>query len=219
MRLIFATNNSHKMSEIKDILGDKYKDYVKTMSDIGVKVEPDETGTTFLENAYIKSNALYLEMKNKNLLEPGDFIVSDDTGLCIDFLDGAPGIMSARFMGDISQEEKNRKILELMKDVSSDKRNAHFITELSVIEIGDNIHSDPKILSFEGKIEGYIAEKIEKTDGFGYDPIFAVGNVNDSIKGVVKTYSNLGVAEKNKISHRARALSKFVEYLEKNHNI
>ena len=219
MRLIFATNNSHKMSEIKDILGDKYKDCVKTMNDIGVKVDPDETGATFLENAYIKSNALYVEMKRKGLLKPGDFIISDDTGLCIDFLDGAPGIMSARFMGDISQGEKNNKILELMKGVLGDKRNAHFITELSVIEIGNDILSGPKILNFEGRIEGYIAEKIEKTDGFGYDPIFAVGDMNDSVKGDVKTYSNLGVAEKNKISHRARALSKFVEYLEKNHNI
>ena len=219
MRLIFATNNAHKMSEIKDILGDKYKTYIRTMNDIGVSVNPEETGSTFLENAYIKSSALYAEMKKQDKLLPQDFIISDDTGLCIDFLDGAPGIMSARFMGDISQEEKNAKILELMKDVLGDKRNAHFITELSVIEVGDDKLKDPKILSFEGKIDGYIAKRIEKTDGFGYDPIFAVGNVNDAEKGVVKTYSNLGVAEKNKISHRARALSKFVEYLEKNHNI
>lgn len=218
MRLIFATNNIHKLTEIKDILGNIYKDHIFSMSDIGVSVNPEETGNTFYENAYIKSNALYQEMKAKNALLSGDYIISDDTGLCIDYLDGAPGIMSARFLGDISQEEKNNKILTLLKDVDDDKRSAHFITVLSVIEL-KNVSKAPNLLSFEGRIDGYIAKRIEKTEGFGYDPIFAVGDISDILKGEVKTYSNMGIENKNKISHRARALSKFVEYLEKNHNI
>ena len=218
MRLIFATNNFHKLSEIKDILGNKYSPYIFTMSDLKISVEPEETGNTFYENALIKSKALYEEMKKNNLLMKGDYLISDDTGLCIDYLDGAPGIKSARFMGNVSQDEKNNKILELLKDVEDEKRTAHFITILSVIEIGDDI-SNPKILSFEGKIKGYIPKNIEKKGGFGYDPIFAVGDVNDMKLGNVKTYSNLGSEKKNKISHRAIALSKFVEYLEKNHNI
>ena len=218
MRLIFATNNFHKLSEIKDILGNKYSPYIFTMSDLKISVDPEETGNTFSENALIKSKALYEEMKKNNLLMKGDYLISDDTGLCIDYLDGAPGIKSARFMGNVSQDEKNNKILELLKDVEDEKRTAHFITILSVIEIGDDI-SNPKVLSFEGKIKGYIPKNIEKKGGFGYDPIFAVGDVNDMKLGNVKTYSNLGSEKKNKISHRAIALSKFVEYLEKNHNI
>ncbi len=218
MRLIFATNNFHKLSEIKDILGNKYSPYIFTMSDLKISVEPEETGNTFSENALIKSKALYEEMKKNNLLMKGDYLISDDTGLCIDYLDGAPGIKSARFMGNVSQDEKNNKILELLKDVEDEKRTAHFITVLSVIEIGDDA-SNLKVLSFEGKIKGYIPKNIEKKGGFGYDPIFAVGDVKDIKLGNVKTYSNLGSEKKNKISHRAIALSKFVEYLEKNHNI
>ena len=218
MRLIFATNNIHKLDEIKDILGDKYKDSIYTMSELGINVNPDETGNSFDENAYIKANALYLEMKKNNLIRKNDFIISDDTGLCIEYLNGAPGIYSARFMGNISQEEKNNEILKLLKDIDDDKRGAYFITALSVIEVID-IEKEPKILSFDGKINGYIAKSIEKTDGFGYDPIFAVGNICDMVNGDVKTYSNIGISQKNRISHRARALSKFVEYLAKNHNI
>ena len=215
MRLIFATNNNHKISEIRAILGEKFSPYIFTMSDIGVKVNPEENGKTFLENAFIKSNALYMEMKNKDLLKEDDYIISDDSGLCIKHFDDAPGIYSSRFMGSISQEEKNNKILDLMKDLEDSERYAYFITKIVVIEV-KRVQDDPKILDFEGKIEG---KKKKKTDGFGYDPIFAVGDFTDIYKNRVKTFSNLGVNEKNKISHRAKALLKFVEYLEKNHNI
>lgn len=218
MRLIFATNNNHKLSEIKAILGERFCPYIFTMSDIGVSVNPDENGKTFMENAFIKSNALYMEMKNKELLKDGDFIIADDTGLCIKHFNNAPGIFSSRFMGNITQKEKNLKILELMKDLDDTERYAFFITKLVVIEV-DKVETDPKILDFEGKIDGYIAKKIEKTDGFGYDPIFAVGDYTDIYKGYVKTFSNLGIDIKNKISHRAKALLLLVEYLEKNHKI
>ena len=220
MRLIFATNNKHKMSEIIDILGEKYKDIIFMMSDLGIKINPDETGKTFLENANIKTQALYEIMKDKKILKNGDYIIADDTGLCIDYLDGAPGIYSARFLGeDTDQSYKNNRILELMKNVTDTDRKAYFITILSVIEVVDVALFSTTMHSFEGKIDGYIAKSIEKTDGFGYDPIFAVGNPSDMEKGEVKTYSNLGIDEKNKISHRARALHKFVLYLEKKHNI
>lgn len=220
MRLIFATNNKHKMNEIIDILGEKYKDIIFMMSDLGININPDETGNTFLENANIKTQALYEVMKEKKLLKDGDYIIADDTGLCIDYLDGAPGIYSARFLGEnTNQGDKNNKILELMKDVADIDRKAYFITILSVLEVIDAASYGIKNHSFEGKIDGYIAKSIEKTDGFGYDPIFAVGDTSDIEKGKVKTYSNLGINVKNKISHRARALQKFVLYLEKKHNI
>ena len=98
MRLIFATNNKHKFSEIVEILGEKYKDFVFNMADFDIKLNPVEDGNTFLENANIKSTALYQVMREKRLLNNGDYIIADDTGLCIDFLDGAPGIHSARFI-------------------------------------------------------------------------------------------------------------------------
>lgn len=205
MRLIFATNNIHKLKEIKGILGEKYKDFIFSLKDIGIEVDPIENGKTFEENADIKSKAVYDEMKKKGILKEGDYVISDDTGLCIDYLDGAPGIMSARYMGkDTSQDVKNRKIIELMEGIKGDARNAHFITSLSVR------HANGKTLHFEGRIDGKIAENIEGTTGFGYDPIFAVDGV---------TYSNLGEMGKNAISHRARALHLFLLYLEKNHNI
>lgn len=220
MRIIFATNNKHKFSEIVEILGEKYKDFVFAMKDFDIKIDPNENGSTFLENANIKSNALYQEMKKNNLLIDGDFIIADDTGLCIDFLNGDPGIYSARYMGpNISQEEKNKKILDIMKDIPDDKRKAYFITILSIIEVLRVDRDDYRMLSFEGRVDGYIARNIEKTVGFGYDPIFAVGEPTDIKNGVVKTYSNLGSKEKNKISHRARAIHSFVLYLEKRHNI
>lgn len=220
MRLIFATNNKHKISEIIEILGDKYKDFVFLMSDLGVNVNPEENGNTFLENANIKSFALYEILRNKNLLNDEDYIIADDTGLCIDYLNGEPGIYSARYLGeDTKQETKNEKILELMKDVEGSERKAHFITILSVVEIVDVKKGKFRVNNFEGRVEGYIAKRIEKTDGFGYDPIFAVGNPSDIESGCVKTYSNMGISEKNKISHRARAFHNFVLYLEKRHNI
>ena len=218
MRLIFATNNNHKLDEIKCILGNKYKDYIFSIKDFNISIEPIEDGKSFLDNANIKSRALYDEMHSNNLLKQDDYIISDDTGLCIDYLDGAPGIYSARYLGkDVPQDEKNNKILEIMKDVAPVNRRAYFITVLSVIwVVGDNIIKE---LSYDGKIYGYIARSIEKIGGFGYDPIFAVGDVSDLLNGTIKTYSNIGTIEKNKISHRARAIQKFVFFLEKNHNI
>ena len=220
MRLIFATNNKHKMSEIIDILGEKYKDIIFIMSDLGININPDETGKTFNENANIKSEALYEVMKENGLLKNDDYIIADDTGLCIDYLDGAPGIYSARFLGEnTEQSDKNNKILELMKNVEGNDRKAYFITVLSVIEVLDASNLVTASHSFEARVDGYIAKSIGKTEGFGYDPIFAVGDPSDMEKGMVKTYSNLGISEKNKISHRAGALHKFVHYLEKKHNI
>lgn len=210
MRLIFATNNKNKLREIKGILGEKYKDFIFSLEDLDIKVNPEENGKDFKENADIKSKAVYEELKKQNKLKSDDYIISDDTGLCINYLDGAPGLMSARFMGkDTSQLKKNEKIIELMKDAKESERDAHFITVISVIEV-KALDESPKMLSFEGRIDGRIATKIEGITGFGYDPIFAVNGI---------TYSDLGEARKNAISHRARALEAFLPYLEKNHHI
>lgn len=214
MRLIFASNNLHKLSEVRDILGPKYNKFLYSLNDFNLKVDPDENGNTYEKNANIKSKALYEALQNKKLLLKNDFIFADDTGISIDFFDGKPGIHSARFMGDVSQSEKNKKIIELMKDVPIDKRNAHFTTKLSVrpIIIDKDFLDMPQAIIFDGRVDGYIADNIFGDEGFGYDPIFVVKEYN-------QTYASLGQKIKNSISHRAKAILAFVNYLEKNHNI
>ena len=220
MRLIFATNNNHKLIEIKAILPEKYRSLTFSLSDLNINVDPDENGASYEENANIKSSATYLALRDKGLLCIGDYIIADDTGLSIDYLNGEPGIHSARFLGDIPQIEKNKKIIDLMKDIKDCERTAHFITKLSVLEISiDKYLTDiPKSMIFEGKVYGYIAKSLLGDEGFGYDPIFAIGNPSDIEKGMVNTYSKLGQDKKNQISHRAMAIKAFTNYLEKKPN-
>lgn len=221
MRLIFASNNNHKLSEMKSILGDKYSIFLYSLNDFDIHIDPDEAGTTFKENADIKSKATYTALKEKGELKVGDFIFSDDTGLCIDYFDGAPGIYSARFMGDISQLEKNKKIIKELENISDEKRSAYFETCVSVIEIrlDKDIIDMPEPLHFIGKVDGYIAKTLEGEEGFGYDPIFVVKEYMESLADFSKTYAKLGSETKNRISHRAKAMASFVAYLEKNHKI
>lgn len=221
MRLIFATNNKHKMSEIKAILPSNYRNYTFSLHDLNISIDPNENGNSFEENANIKSTATYFALRNNKQLNIGDYIIADDTGLSIDFLNGEPGIHSARFLGDVSQIEKNKKIIDLMKDTKDNERTAHFITKLSVLEIsiGKYLIDIPKSMIFEGRVDGYISKDLIGDDGFGYDPIFAIGEPSDIVKGKVKTYSGLGQEKKNQISHRAIAIKAFTNYLEKKQNI
>ena len=217
MRLIFATNNAHKTEEMRAILGDKYSKFLCSLNDFSLDVDPDENGSTFEENANIKSKATYEALRSKGLLKIGDIIFSDDTGICIDFFDGAPGIHSARFMGDISHKERNEKIIQEMKGLEGEKRAAHFITKLSVIEI--KIDKDfidmPKQVIFSARVDGYIANGLEGVEGFGYDPIFVVKECMKKPDDFLATYARLGQDIKNKVSHRAKAVSTFLNYLEK----
>ena len=221
MRLIFASNNSHKLSEINSILGMKYGAFLYSLNDFNINVDPEENGKSFEENADIKSKASYDALKEKGVLKIGDYIFADDTGLCIDFYDGAPGIYSARFMADMSHKDRNLKILSEMKDVEDDKRSAHFETTISVreIKLDKDLIDMPKSLIFKSRVDGYIAKKLEGETGFGYDPIFVVKDFMESSTDFSKTYSNLGQEMKNTISHRAKAIGAFVDYLEINHNI
>ena len=198
-------------------MGAKYENSIFSLSDFGVVVNPNETGATFFENANIKSVVSFNELKEKKLLKVDDYIIADDTGLLIDFLDGKPGIYSARFMGDISQKEKNEKIINLMENCKNSERTARFETHLSVIEINNdkNIINMPKPLHFVGIMNGFIAKKLVGNSGFGYDPIFAVCDYRDLDKDEVLTYASIGQDKKNAISHRAKALKLFVSYLEK----
>ena len=197
MRIIVATNNKHKIIEIKNILTD-YN--IFSLSDLNIDIEPKETGKTFSANAFIKANTIYLYMKEKEMLLDNDIIIADDSGLCIDYLNGEPGINSARFMGDdSSQKIKNKKILELLKDVEFDNRIAKFVTVICMISKNETKY-------FTGEMNGYISNEIIGENGFGYDPIFYLTEY-------MTTVANIPDSLKNKISHRANALKLLKSHL------
>jgi len=188
-KIIFATNNQHKLSEIRNILAGKFE--VFGLKDIGFEGDIPETGTTLYENASIKSKFVF-EKFNTNCF-------SDDTGLEIDALGGKPGVYSARYAGEEADSEKNiEKVLEEM--TGSKDRSAFFKTVISLILNG-------KEYFFEGKVDGKIILEKRGATGFGYDPIF----IPD---GFTQTFAEMDFATKNQISHRARATAKLVHFLE-----
>ncbi len=189
-KIIFASNNKGKIRELKDILSSLGIEVV-SQREAGFDIEADETGTTFAENSAIKAKAIYELAKIP--------VLADDSGLCVDALDGQPGVYSHRFAGEnATDEEKCRYILEKLENVSDEKRTARFICNMCFIdENGREYHA-------EGKCEGKIGREEKGNNGFGYDPIFVVGN---------RTLAELEEAEKNQISHRAEALKKMKEIL------
>lgn len=182
--IIFATKNKGKLKEISAILGDTF--IVKSMEDIGITIDIVEDGKTFEENAIKKAEEI-MKLTNK-------IVLADDSGLAIDYLDGAPGIFSARYMGeDTPYSFKNEKILELLKGVEGDLRNAQFICVIACAM------PNKETITTRGEIHGKIAEKSSGDEGFGYDPIFYIEEFN-------KTSAELSLQQKNKISHRGKAL-------------
>lgn len=199
MRIIFASNNKHKLEEVKMIL-QKYKNIIFSTKELGVDIDPKETGQTFEENAKIKAGAAYNALKQKNILKNDDIIIADDTGLCIDFFHGAPGLYSARFMGyDTPQIEKNKKIIEEMKNVPFENRKAKFYCNICMIK--KPLEKPFQLKCFEGIFDGSISNNIIGDEGFGYDPIFIP-------EGETKSVALLGEVYKSKNSHRAKALQK-----------
>ncbi|MBK8554944.1 MAG: non-canonical purine NTP diphosphatase [Lewinellaceae bacterium] len=187
--LVFATNNAHKAREIEQILGPAYT--VKTLKDIGCAVDIPETEDTLEGNALIK--ARYVKDNY------GFDCFSEDTGLEVDALDGAPGVITARYAGDQKDPEDNMDLLlENLKNKSN--RKAQFRTVIALIQ-------DGKETLFEGICRGEIAAQQRGTQGFGYDPIF----IPDGYK---HTFAELGDSEKHQISHRAHATRLLVEYLQ-----
>lgn len=193
-KIVLATNNSHKIQELKNISKELNIEFL-TKSEIGQgDFDVEETEETLEGNALLKAKGL------KKLI--GDYIViSDDTGLFVDYLNGEPGVNSSRYSGEDHNDEKNKeKLLENLKDVSLENRNAHFKTVIAMVEDG----KDDIIV--EGVLKGKIAEEEKGTEGFGYDPLFIP-------EGYDKTFSQMGIDEKNKISHRYRALNALIEKL------
>lgn len=190
MKLIFATNNQHKVNEIQHVIGDQFE--LITLKDAGVNVDIPEPFNTLEENAAHKSTTIY-NMTGLNCF-------SEDTGLEVVKLNGEPGVKSARYSGEEKSFDKNiDKLLDKLKSI--DDRKARFRTVISLIIEGEE-------KQFEGVCNGTITNSRKGSEGFGYDPVFMP-------EGADKTFAQMTMEEKNKFSHRSKAVDKLVNYLRK----
>ena len=192
-KLILATSNKDKAREIAEILSDT-PFVVTTMKEEGYDPDIVEDGKTFEENALIKARTVHA-------LAKGAYVMADDSGLCIDALDGAPGIYSARFCGeDSTYPEKFAKIFEMLKDVPEEKRTAKFVCSIAVVR------PDGSEFTVRGEVRGVLHEKPMGDGGFGYDPIFYVPEFG-------MTTAQMTKEQKNSISHRGKASRAMAEKL------
>ncbi|MCI8728539.1 MAG: XTP/dITP diphosphatase [Clostridia bacterium] len=193
MDLVIASNNKHKVTEIKSILKD-YFENIYSLRELGIEIEVEETGETFAENALLKARAV------SNAA--GMPAIADDSGISANALDGRPGVYSARYSGEPCDDERNNdKLLEELKDKTD--RSAYYTASICLYLDEENI------ITAEGKTYGTIISERRGDKGFGYDPIFLSDDLG-------KTLAEVDLEEKNKISHRARALKSLMEKLEKN---
>lgn len=193
-KIIFATANEGKMKEIREILSDLNVELL-SLKDAGLFPEIDENGTTFEENAIIKAK-LVMELT-------GEIVLADDSGLEVDYLGKAPGVYSARFMGEnTSYNIKNQYIIDQLADAKEEERSARFVCVIAGALPGG------EVITRRDTIEGVIAKEICGTNGFGYDPIFFVPEYNC-------TTAQMPAELKNEISHRGKALKAMKEELRK----
>ena len=194
--IILASNNKDKVKEVKEIL----KGYdIISMKEAGIDVDIEENGTTFEENALIKARAI--------MKLTGQITMADDSGLEIDYLNKAPGVYSARFMGhDTSYDIKNKALIQKHEGVKGSDRSGRFVCAIAVC------FPDGREIVKRGTMEGLIAEEIKGDNGFGYDPIVYLPEYG-------KTSGELAPEEKNKISHRGKALALIKEELDKSEEL
>lgn len=191
-RVIFATGNEGKMREIREIMADLGVE-ILSMKEAGVEADIVEDGTSFEENAVIKARTI-MELTN-------ELVLADDSGLEIDYLNGEPGIYSARYMGeDTSYHIKNHNLIARLEGVEDEKRTARFVCAIAAA------FPDGEILTVRDTVEGRIGYEERGENGFGYDPIFYLPEYGMSS-------AELSPEEKNKISHRGKALRKMKEEL------
>lgn len=189
-QLMIATANAHKVAEFKQML-EPLGFEIQSLLDLPAPIDIEETGTSFEENALIKARCIYEQLHIP--------VISDDSGLGVNAMNGEPGIYSARFMGyDTSYELKNKAIIERVKQ--SDDKGAQFICAIAYIEATGKEHV------FTGVVEGSITETIIGEQGFGYDPIFYYPPFET-------TLANVSEEQKNSVSHRSRALTKLIDYM------
>ena len=191
MKLAIATNNAHKLQEIRTILSGQF-DELLSLKDLGIDVDVEETGTTLEENALLKARTIQAICHIPTL--------ADDTGLMVDALGGAPGVYSARYAGEEHNDASNRALL--LKNLQNEQnRNAHFATVIAIVyPSGDFITS-------KGRVEGEILREERGNEGFGYDSLFYSYELK-------KTFAEASQEEKNSVSHRGRALRAMLEKLQ-----
>ena len=191
--IVLASNNNNKLKEFREILNNKK---VLSLKDIGFNEEIEETGKTFLENSLIKAKTVSNYLKERNLEY---IVIADDSGLCVNALNGEPGVYSARYSGDHSNSQLNRKkLLDALEN--KEDRSAYFVCNIVMY------YPDDTYLSFEGKTFGKITKEELGSKEFGYDCIF----YSDDLE---KTFGEATAGEKNKVSHRGRAVEKLLEKL------
>ena len=191
-KIIFATTNQGKVKEVKMILQDLGVE-ILSLKDINIEIDIEENGSTFEENAVIKASAI---SKVTN-----EIVLADDSGLEVDYLDKAPGILSARYMGeDTSYDIKNQAIIDQLAEAKGTERSARFVCAIACVMPNGETYTT------RATIEGEIGYKMEGTEGFGYDPIFYVPEFQC-------TTAQLSSEQKNKISHRGKALEEMKKIL------
>lgn len=187
MKVILASKNPHKLTELSAILS-QHGFEIALESEYGLDIDVDETGSTFEENSLLKAEAV---MKASGLP-----VLADDSGLMVDALDGAPGVYSARYGHKSSDGERTEFLLENMKDVPDGKRTAKFVCVITCL------WPDGRKIVARGECPGVITHEVHGENGFGYDPVFYLPELG-------MTYAELPSEQKNAISHRARALQEF----------
>lgn len=191
-RIVFATGNEGKMREIRLILADLGME-ILSMKEAGANPDICEDGKTFGENAEIKARAVWKET--------GGIVLADDSGLVVDYIGGEPGIYSARYMGeDTSYAIKNQAIIDRLKEAEGAERSARFVCNIAAVL------PDGRVLHTEKTMEGLIAHEPAGEEGFGYDPILYIPEFG-------RTSAQLAIEEKNRISHRGKALEAMKEEL------
>lgn len=196
MRVVLASQNRHKLAEIQAILS-QYDMELVLQSDLGLRIDVDETGTTFEENSELKARAV--------VEATGLPAIADDSGLCVDVLGGAPGTYSARYGAPecVTDRDRLNFLLKNMQGIRSEERTARFVCVITLL------YPDGRKLVARGTCEGMIAFEPSGEDGFGYDPVFYLPS-----QGC--TFAQMGAERKNQISHRANALLRLEQMLEEN---
>ncbi|MGL4992444.1 MAG: XTP/dITP diphosphatase [Sarcina sp.] len=197
--LIIASNNQKKIIELKEILGD-FNLNVMSLKDKNINIEVEEDGNTFEENSNKKAIEIVNYLNNKG--EKNFIVMADDSGLMVDYLNGEPGVYSARYAGKHGDDQKNNeKLLNELKDINWENRDAKFVCVITAI------NSELDKIVARGEVLGKIQNKLSGKDGFGYDPLFYIEDFQ-------KTFSEMTSDEKNKISHRGKALAILKEKIE-----
>ncbi|MPM38932.1 dITP/XTP pyrophosphatase [bioreactor metagenome] len=185
-KLIVASNNNHKIGEIKEMLKE-FPLEVVGLKEAGIDIDIDETGKTFMENAEIKAKEIFL-------ISEGQMVLADDSGLSVKVLGGEPGIYSARYSGEHGNDiENNKKLIKELQGVPFDKRAAKFICAMVLIVDKTNV------IKVQGEVDGFILEEYKEKKAFGYDPLFYVPELKE-------TFADVPSEVKNSMSHRGRAL-------------